>query len=81
MKPSKGALRPSVLAMNPHNAEASIARREKLIAAFAELSPDEQADFIEAAESWARRQSTGVDFERDEARSILRKLYDEADLS
>jgi hypothetical protein len=39
--------------MNPRNREASVARRYELLAAFAALSEDDQADLLEAAESTA----------------------------
>ena len=75
MKPSKGADRPSLLAMNPRNREASAARRIKLLAAFLSLDEDTQADLLEAAETIAFRAQGGVDFERDRAREIIRQVY------
>jgi hypothetical protein len=75
MKPSAGAGRPSLLALNPRNREASAARREKLLAAFVSLPEDTQADLLEAVETIAFRAQDGVDFERDNARDIMRQVY------
>jgi hypothetical protein len=74
MRPSKGASRPSVLAINPRNRELSAARRVKLLAAFDSLDEDTRADLLELAEDFAflagdRR------MERDDARQIIRQLY------
>jgi hypothetical protein len=76
MKPSAGAGRPSCLAVNPRNREASAARRVKLLAAFDALDEDTRADFLEAAETMALSSTPGgVDNVRAHARTILRRLY------
>jgi hypothetical protein len=75
MKPGKGADRLSCLAMNPHNREASAARRVKLLAAFGTLDEDTQADLLEAVETMVFRARAGVDSERDEARRIIEQIY------
>jgi hypothetical protein len=75
MRPSKGADRPSVLAVNPNNREASAARRARLIAAFDSLDEDTRADLLEAIETIAFRATSAVDAESTEARGILRRIY------
>ena len=70
----RDAGRPSSLAMNPRNREASADRRAKLLAAFRALDDTTQADLLEAVESLASRAS-GVDIERDEARTIIHQVY------
>jgi hypothetical protein len=74
MKPSAGASRPSCLAMNPRNREASAARRTRLLAAFSALDEDTRADLLEAVETIAFR-AGGTDLERDDARDIMRQMY------
>ena len=74
MKPSRDAGRPSCLAMNPNNLQASAARRTKLLAVFLGLDEDTQADLLEAVETMAFRAS-GVDPERDEALRIVRQMH------
>lgn len=78
MRPAKDAGRPSCLAINPKNREASAARRTRLLAAFDSLDEDTRADLLEAAETIAFRQSGGVDFERDDVRDIIRQAYEAA---
>jgi hypothetical protein len=73
MKPSKGAGRPPRLAGSWR--EATAKRRIKLLAAFGSLDEDTQADLLEAVESMVFRAPGGVDFERDEAREIIRQVY------
>lgn len=73
MKPSAGASRPSLLAINPHNREASAARRTKLLAAFDSLDEDTRADLLEATESMAGRPMGGIP--GHEARRILSLMY------
>lgn len=75
MRPSKGAGRPSLLALNPHNLEASTARRTRLLAAFDSLDEDTRADLLEAVETMVHRASGGVDSERDAARDVIRQAY------
>jgi hypothetical protein len=75
MRASKGAGRPSLLALNPNNLEASAARRERLLAAFDSLDPDTRADLLEAVETIAFRARGGVDFESSDARGILRQAW------
>ena len=70
----RDAGRPSSLAMNPRNREASADRRGLLLAAFRTLDDTTQADLLEAVESLASR-ATGVDSERDEARTIIHQVY------
>ena len=73
MGPSKGASQPAVLALNPHNREASAARRAKLLAAFDSLDVNARADLLETAEHWA---TTGfADPDKTEARGIFRQMY------
>lgn len=74
MKPSKGAYRPSLLALNPHNPEASAARRVKLLAAFGSLDEDTQADLLELTESIAFNAGC-ASLERGDARDIMRRIY------
>jgi hypothetical protein len=77
MKPSKNAGRPSLLALNPRNREASASRRTLLLAAFNALPEDDRADLLEAAETLASRVSPGLglDEERDEARRVIHLVY------
>jgi hypothetical protein len=77
MRASAAASRPSVLALNPRNREASAARRSKLLTAFNNLDEDARADLLEAAESmaWRLTPGLGLDTERDEARTILGRMY------
>lgn len=77
MKPSRDADRPSCLAMNPNNRAATAVRRTKLLEVFLALDEDTQADLLEAVETMAHRAS-GVDPERDEARRIIRQMYEAA---
>jgi hypothetical protein len=77
MKPSADAGRPSCLAVNPNNRQASAARRTSLLAAFDSLDENTRADLLEAAETMAHRAS-GVDPERDEALRIIRQMYEAA---
>lgn len=73
MRHSRGADRPSCLAMNPRNREASAARRVELLAAFDALPEDDRADLLELVESWA---STGfIDPDKREAGRLLNRLY------
>lgn len=76
MQPSKNASRPSVLAVNPLNREASIRRRLRLLNAFLSLDEDAQADLLEAVDTIVHRASASVDNERDEARAIFRRVYE-----
>jgi hypothetical protein len=75
MKPSKSAGRPSVLAINPRNLEASAARRARLLAAFNALDEDTRADLLEVAESWAFRATAAANTESYEARGIFRQMH------
>jgi hypothetical protein len=75
MRPSKGADRPSLLALNPRNREASAARRVQLLAAFNSLDEDTRADLLEAVETIVTRTSGGVDFCRDDARAVIKQMY------
>jgi hypothetical protein len=75
MKPSKGADRPSLLALNPRNREASAGRRAKLLAAFDSLDEDTRADLLETAETIAFRAENGADAESRDVRDILRRMY------
>ena len=75
MKPGEGADRPSVLAINPRNREASAARRVKLLAAFGSLSEDDRADLLEAVESITHLAHGGTGTERDEARRVIHLMY------
>lgn len=75
MKPSADAGRPSCLAMNPRNREASAARRTRLLAAFLSLDEDAQADLLEAAEGWVFRATPDTSSERHRAREIIRRVY------
>jgi hypothetical protein len=75
MKPSRGSDRPSLLALNPRNREASAARRVKLLAAFNSMDEDTMADLLEAAETIVFRAENGADAESREARGILRQIY------
>jgi hypothetical protein len=74
MKPSADAGRPSLLAINPRNREASATRRVKLLAAFGSLDEDTRADLLEAIETIAGR-AGGADSVRDQARRILVQVY------
>jgi hypothetical protein len=74
MKPGRGADRPSVLAMNPRNREASAARRIKLLAAFSSLDENTQADLLELTEEIAFH-AGDARMERDDARDIIRQVY------
>jgi hypothetical protein len=78
MGPSKGAGRPSLLVLNPRNPEASAERRALLLAAFDSLDEDARADLLEAVETMVSRASSGVDQYRDEARDVIRRVYDAA---
>jgi hypothetical protein len=78
MRAGKGADRPSALALNPRNREASIARRVKLLAAFDSLDEDTRADLLEAVESLVFNAGLSVSLERDAARDIIRQLYQAA---
>jgi hypothetical protein len=71
MRPSKGAGRPSLLAMNPRNREASAARRTKLLAAFDALDEDTRADLLEAVETMASRLTSGLGRTHPSALSTL----------
>ena len=75
MKPSKGADRPSLLALNPRNREASAERRVRLLAAFDSLDEDARADLLEAAETIAFRAENGADAQSRGVRDILRRMY------
>lgn len=75
MRAARGASRPSCLTMNPDNLAASAFRRVKLLVAFNSLDEDTQADLLEAVETIAFRRSASVDFERDEAREIIQRMY------
>lgn len=75
MQPSKDAGRPSCLVMNPRNAEASAARREQLLAAFASLDVNDQAGLLELAETWAFRATSGANTESFAARGLFRRMY------
>lgn len=75
MRPSKGAGRPSLLALNPRNREMSAARRTRLLAAFLTLDEDTQADLLEAVESLVFNAGLSVSLERDDARAIIRQVY------
>jgi hypothetical protein len=75
MRHGKGADRPSALAMNPRNREASAARREQLLAAFLSLDENVQADLLEAVESLVLNAGISVSLERDRAREIIRQVY------
>lgn len=80
MGPSKDAGRPSALAMNPRNREASAARRAKLLAAFNSLDEDTRADLLEAIETIAFRATSPTNTESYKARGIFRRMYDAAGL-
>jgi hypothetical protein len=69
MRAGKGADRPSVLAINPRNREASAERRTKLLAAFDALDEDTRADLLEEAETMT------YSVPGSEARRILRLMY------
>ena len=71
---SKDAGRPSSLAMNPRNREASAGRRARLLAAFRTLDDTTHADLLEAVESLAGN-ARGADMYRDEARAIIHRVY------
>lgn len=75
MKPSKDAARPSALAINPHNREASARRRVKLLAAFDSLPEDTRADLLEAVESLVGTAQTGVNLYRDDALEVIQQVY------
>jgi hypothetical protein len=75
MRASRGADRPSLLALNPRNPELSADRRTKLLAAFRSLDEDTQADLLELVETIAFRRSPGVDNERSDARDIMRQVH------
>jgi hypothetical protein len=75
MRPSEGADRPSLLALNPNNREASAARRVKLLAAFNSLDEDARADLLEAIETIAFRATSPANIESREARAIMRQMY------
>jgi hypothetical protein len=76
MTPAKGAGRPSCLAMNPDNLAATARRRSQLLAAFETLPAPVRADLLEAVETIVFRANPGVDFERDDAREIIRRVYE-----
>jgi hypothetical protein len=75
LRPGAGAGRPSCLAVNPGNLEASAARRARLLAAFDSLDVNDRADLLEAVEAIVGRAAGGVDAERDRARGIIREAY------
>jgi hypothetical protein len=75
MRASKGAGRPSLLALNPRNREASAARRARLLAAFDSLDEDTRADLLEAVETISFRAENGADAESAEARGVMRQVY------
>jgi hypothetical protein len=75
MEPSKGADRPSLLALNPRNREASAGRRARLLAAFDSLDEDARADLLEAAETIALRAENGADAQSRGVRDILCRTY------
>jgi hypothetical protein len=75
MRPAADAGRPSCLAANPRNREASAARRERLLAAFDSLDVNTRADLLEAVESLAGAAGSGVNPIRDEARRIIAQVY------
>jgi hypothetical protein len=76
VRPSKGADRPSLLAIQPRNRELSAARRVALLAAFDSLDEDTRADLLEAAETIARRAGVScVDFEAADIREIITRVY------
>jgi hypothetical protein len=78
-RPSADALRASCLAVNPGNVQASVARRERLLAAFHGLTEDTRADLIEAIESIVfRAPCVSTDFQAVQARKILRRMYADA---
>ena len=68
---ARDAGRPSLLAMNPLNREASADRRITLLKAFRTLDDTTQADLLEAVESLA----AGRDGRRNEARTIIDQVY------
>lgn len=76
MHHGKGADQPSVLALNPHNREASAARREKLLAAFDGLDVNTRADLLELVEAWVTAQP--IDQAKRDARAIIRQVYEAA---
>jgi hypothetical protein len=75
MGPSKGASRPSSLAVNPNNEADSAARRARLLEAFDSLSPDQRADLLELAETWAFRATRAANTESRDARDLFREMY------
>ena len=77
MRASKGASRPSALAIQPGNRELSIARRKRLLAAFGALDEDTRADLLELAEQIAFN-AGDARMQRDDARDIIRELYRKA---
>jgi len=72
--PSKGAGRPSLLAMNPRNPQASAERRGKLLAAFRALDWSVQADVLELCETIAFA-AGDARTERGDLREHIRQLY------
>lgn len=73
MGPSKDAGRPSALAMNPRNREASAARRAKLLAAFDSLDENTRADLLETVETLVStcRMTTYL----SDAQAVIRQIY------
>jgi hypothetical protein len=80
MKPSRDAGRPSCLAMNPNNREASAARRVKLLKAFDSLDENIRADLLEDIESLVFKAGISISVERDDARDIIEQVYKAAGL-
>jgi hypothetical protein len=74
MRHGKGADRPSCLAMNPGNREASAARRTRLLAAFDALPEDTRADLLELVETVAFAAGE-ASLERSDLRDLTRRMY------
>lgn len=74
MGPSRGADRPSLLAINPGNEQASAKRRAKLLAAFDQLTIDQRADLLELAETVSHA-AGDARLERNDLRDLVRGIY------
>jgi hypothetical protein len=76
--PSQGAERASCLVLNQDNAQASVARRFRLLEAFGHIHPRKRADLLEMAETIAFAHGALGEPLRSQLRELIREVYVQA---